>query len=213
VGDFTRCAFGNYDAAFFCVGGRAIGGVRSAALAAGAVVDKSNAYRLRAGIPLVVAGVNEQITAQSKLLANPNCTTIVLAHALGALQRRFGLRSVFAATYQSVSGAGREGVTWLVAELARSEVADSLKPGALSGESIAYNVQPRIGRLDAAGRAGEEVKLIEETRKILALPELPVVAHAVRVPVPVGHAIAVTVELDAPASAADLAKAWRETPT
>jgi len=214
--DLAHCDFGSFDAALFCVGDELSAQYVPAARAAGcAVVDKSNTYRLDPAVPLVVAGVNEQtITADSGLVANPNCTTIVLLHALAPLKQRFGLRTVFAASYQSVSGAGRDGVTWLLNELEACFDAERFEePAELDSASIAFNVQPGIGRLDESGRASEESKLIAETRKILALPELRVVAHAVRVPVLIGHSVAVTVELDQPANATDLATAWQATPT
>lgn len=216
VRDLAQCDFTQYDAALFCVGDELSAQYVPLAREAGcAVVDKSNTYRLDPAVPLVVAGVNEQtITADSRLVANPNCTTIVLLNALAPLQRSFGLRSVFAASYQSVSGAGRAAVTQLISELERSGVtAEHQDPAALTPDAIAFNVQPRIGRLDAAGRASEETKLIEETRKILDDPQLSIVAHAVRVPVLVGHSIATTVELYSTAGAPDIEQAWRETPT
>lgn len=215
VADLATCDFDRYDAALFCVGDELSAEFVPRAREAGcAVVDKSNSFRLQDGVPLVVAGVNdEQITAQSQLAANPNCTTIVLAHALGVLKRDFGLKSVFAASYQSVSGAGRDGINWLLLELEPCFLEEGFEePPELDPESIAFNVLPQIGRLDEHGRAREEVKLIEETRKILAMPELRIVAHTVRVPVLIGHAIAVTVELNTAASATELAAAWQETP-
>jgi len=206
------CDFSQYDAAFFCVGDELSTEYVPRALSAGCtVVDKSNSYRLDYGVPLVVPGVNDDaITAGTRLVANPNCTTIVLLHALAPLAARFGLRRMFVATYQSVSGAGKPGVAKLQDEYqamsSSGKGIGELVPG--DAGYIAFNVQARIGGLDEQGRAGEEVKLIEESRKILGLPELKIACHAVRVPVFVGHAIAVSVELREPAASAELEAAW-----
>lgn len=215
VEDLAECSFAQYDAAFFCVGDELSAKHVPRALAAGcAVVDKSNAFRLAPDVPLVVGGVNDQaIKPASKLVANPNCSTIILAHALAPLARKYGLRRVWAATYQSVSGAGGPGVEQLAREIAdRGAPHELLKRPQTDAESFAYNVVPAIGRLDGLGRCGEEAKLVEETRKILGQPQLQVIAHSARVPVVIGHSIAVTVELDEQAPADELADAWWEAP-
>lgn len=215
VSKLDHCDFGCYDAAFFCVGDELSARYVPAALDAGcAVVDKSNAFRLSPDVPLVVAGVNDSaITAATSLVANPNCTTIVLVHALAPLSQRFGLEAVYAATYQSVTGAGRAGGEQLREDLKLAQ--PDTRTGRLSSaqaDGIAYNVQPRIGNLDEAGRAGEEAKLVHESRKILRQPALPLIAHAVRVPVLVGHSIAVTIQLQQHVSAAELQSVWQASP-
>lgn len=209
----SSCDFSAYDACFFCVGDELSASYVPQAIGSGCVVvDKSNAFRLDPRVPLVVAGINnDAITVEHRLVANPNCTTIVLAHALAPLHRRLGLELVFAATYQSVTGAGRPG-----AELLHREIqATSIDPQTWrlvqpQPDAIAYNVQPRIGSIDAQGRAAEEAKLVNESRKILGTSDLPFVSHAVRVPVLVGHSIAVTVRLRTPATIDDLRQTWRE---
>jgi aspartate-semialdehyde dehydrogenase len=207
------CDFSAYDASFFCVGDELSARFVPEAVSGGsAVVDKSNAFRLDDQVPLVVAGINsDTITAEHRLVANPNCTTIVLAHALAPLHRRFGLELVFAATYQSVTGAGRPGAEALHGGIQTTSFdPDTWRPLQPQPDSIAYNLHPRIGAIDVQGRAGEEAKLVSESRKILAAPGLPFAAHAVRVPVLVGHAIAVTVRLSTRASADELCQTWRE---
>ncbi len=156
------------------------------AAAAGAVcVDKSAAFRLEDGVPLVVPEVNgEQALEHTGIVANPNCCAIPLTMALAPLHEAAGLRSVRVATYQSVSGAGSEAV-----EALRAEGPDDHRL-----------------RMDWAFDGvefDEEVKLREETRKILGLPELPISASCVRVPVVVGHAEAVWVETEQPLRPAD----------
>jgi len=215
IAELAGCDFSKYDAAFFCVGDELSAKHVPRALQAGcAVVDKSNTYRLSPDVPLVVSGVNDEaIKANNRLVANPNCSTIILAHALAPLARRYGLRRVWAATYQSVSGAGGPGVDQLARQMSNQGAPHALlKRPQTDAESFAYNVVPAIGKLDGLGRCGEEAKLVEETRKILSLPQLSVIAHSVRVPVVIGHSIAVTVELDTHADRDELANAWWEAP-
>ena len=206
----SDCNFADYDAAFFCIGDELSEEYVPRALAAGcAVVDKSNAFRLAPGVPLVVSGVNDTaVSASSRLVANPNCSTIILCHALSPLTV-WGLKKVWAATYQSVSGAGRAGSEALSSQVQSAKVDGQLKGHeALSASNYAYNVVPSIGRINDEGRCSEEQKLVDETRKILDLPQLPVIAHAARVPVYIGHSIAVTVELANPAIAEELHAAF-----
>ena len=211
----AECDFSSYDAAFFCVGDELSASFVPRARKAGcAVVDKSNAYRMDSAVPLVVPRVNSgAVTATSSLVANPNCTTTVLCHAIGPLHRRFGIQRLFAATYQSVSGSGKGGVAKLTDQL---EIAGSAPPDQpylkLSVDGVAYNVLSQIGGLDGEGRASEEAKLVNETRKILDAPQLPIHCHAVRVPVYVGHSIAVTLELAQQAEEQDILAAWQAAP-
>jgi aspartate-semialdehyde dehydrogenase len=210
----TECDFNHYDAAFFCVGDELSAQYVPQALDAGcAVVDKSNTYRLDPVVPLIVPGVNDHAVAPgTRLVANPNCTTIVLMHALAPLAANFGVRSMFVATYQSVSGAGKGGVATLKEELEAVGDIGTTGDAQLDPAYIAFNVLPGIGSLDLQGRAGEEAKLIEESRKILGLPELKIACHAVRVPVFAGHAIAVSVELGREAGGQELLDAWGASP-
>jgi aspartate-semialdehyde dehydrogenase len=215
VRDLAQCDFAGYDLAFFCIGDELSAKFVPEALAAGcAVIDKSNAFRLDPAVPLVVSGVNDAaITAESKLVANPNCSTIILTHALAPLLNTFGLDRVWVATYQSVSGAGNPGVQDLSMALALAgEPSAMLEQPELPPGSFAYNVVPGIGLLDRLGRCSEEAKLVDETCKILAKPSLPMITHAARVPVVVGHSMAVTVELSRPAAEAEIIAAWRAAP-
>lgn len=215
VEDLAHCDFTRFDAALFCIGDELSAQYVPEALKAGCcVVDKSNAFRLDAAVPLVVAGVNDEAVAAGSLLcANPNCSTIILAHALAPLQREFGLARVWASTYQSVSGAGTAGVDSLARQLRETGGAEELLARRhYDAAQLAYNVVPSIGGHDPQGRCSEEAKLVDETRKIFALPDLPVIAHAVRVPVVIGHSISVTVELGQPADLGQVAAAWQGAP-
>lgn len=213
VEDLANCNFSSFRGVLFCIGDELSARYVPQALDAGClVVDKSNAFRMNPEVPLVVAGVNDAaVDGESRLAANPNCTTIVLCHALAPLAAAFGLKSVWTATYQSVSGAGRDAAAGLLAEtteLIESFSGAPAQPG--NPETIGFNVLPAIGAMDDSGRCSEEAKLINETRKILSSPALHVIAHTVRVPVTVGHAVAVTVELETQASTAELQAKWRD---
>jgi aspartate-semialdehyde dehydrogenase len=215
VQSLSSCDFANYDAALFCIGDELSAEYVPKALAAGcAVVDKSNAFRMDPNVPLVVAGVNDHaVTAGARLVANPNCSTIILAHALAPLEREFGLAQVFAVTYQSVSGAGLAAVDRFGAQVAESPSTRQIAAGAeVDSEGYAFNVIPAVGGMQD-GRCSEERKLIEESRKVFERPDLTVVAHAARVPVVVGHSIAVTVELQRLAPLQLLTSAWDHAPS
>jgi aspartate-semialdehyde dehydrogenase len=177
------------DLCFFSVGTAASRELVPHAVEGGAVcIDKSDAYRLTEGVPLVVAGVNEDVLNGDPIIANPNCSAMQLACALAPLQAAAGLVRVRLATYQSASGAGDAGIERLRG-IAPAE-ADLAMDWELDGDEFS-----------------EEWKLREETRKILGLPGLPLHATCVRVPVLVGHAQAVWIETERPLSAAEAREA------
>jgi aspartate-semialdehyde dehydrogenase len=186
-------AFRGCDIALFSAGATRSREWAPVAAAAGAVViDNSSAWRMHEDVPLVVPEVNAGAATHRPLgiIANPNCATIQLVVALAALHRSSPLRRVVVTTLQSVSGAGQKGIAALDAELGGGASAESPFIG-----RIAHNVIPWIGPRQADGWNEEEVKIRAETRRILDLPELPVAATCVRVPVRTGHAISATVEL------------------
>jgi len=152
------------------------------------VVDKSNTYRLDPKVPLVVAGVNTaEVREDVRLVANPNCTTIPFALAMGPLQRRFGLAAATVSTYQAVSGAGIAALDEFLAD-SKGGYAEADRLGsAFDVSHYAANVVPHDGKTDESGFSAEERKLMQESRKILSLPELPVSAQCCRVAVAVGH--------------------------
>ena len=161
------------------------------------VVDNSSAWRTDPEIPLVIPEVNGvRIRERPRnIISVPNCAAIALVVALEALRRVAGLRRVVATTLQSVSGAGQKGLAALDAELLGSSYDESpfVAP-------IAHNVVPWIGPRAADGWNEEETKIRNETRKILELPDLPVAATCVRVPVRVGHSVSASAELERPLS-------------
>lgn len=152
------------------------------------VIDKSNTYRLDPDVPLVVAGVNSDlVTDEVKLVANPNCTTIPFTLAMAPLQRKWGLVGAQVSSYQAISGAGVAALDGFLAD-SRKGYAESERLGAsFDVDAYAGNVVPHNGKTDDTGFSSEERKLINESRKILRLPEFQISAQCCRVPVAVGH--------------------------
>jgi aspartate-semialdehyde dehydrogenase len=157
------------------------------AIACGAtVIDNGSDFRLDPAVPLVVPEVNAgALDGHNGIIANPNCSTIQMVVSLAPLMREFGVRKVVVSTYQAVSGAGRGGVEAL--ENGREDAFP--KP-------IVGNAIPLIGGVGEDGYTTEEKKMREESRKILSMPDLPVFATAVRIPVHTGHAESVYVETE-----------------
>lgn len=157
------------------------------------VVDNSSAWRMDPRVPLVVPEVNAAAAHDRPrgIIANPNCSTIQMVVALEAIRQAAGLTRVVASSYQSVSGAGETGRDAL-----RAETDGGAADGSPFARPIAGNVIPQIGDFDGEGWTGEERKMINETRKILSLPDLAVAATCVRVPVDVGHSVQVMVETE-----------------
>ncbi|HEX5870025.1 MAG TPA: aspartate-semialdehyde dehydrogenase [Longimicrobium sp.] len=187
-------AFRGVDFALFSAGGdRSKEWAPIAADEGAIVVDNSSAWRMDPQVPLVVPEVNADAARERPkgIIANPNCSTIQMVVALEAVRRAAGLTRVVATTYQSVSGAGETGRSALRDELLGNRPEESPFARQISG-----NVIPQIGDFDDDGWTGEERKMINETRKILSLPDLPVAATCVRVPVEVGHSVQVMVETE-----------------
>ena len=175
-------------------------------------VDNSGAFRMDPEVPLVVPEVNpEKVTERPKgIIANPNCTTLSMMAAMGALHREFDLQALVVASYQAASGAGQPGIDQLYAEiaalagkqvgnvsgdiakvLADAGVAVGSEAGSPFPAPLALNVVPWAGSLKEDGWASEELKVRNESRKILGIPELKVSATCVRVPVVTTHALSV----------------------
>src|SRR5687767_14468343 len=199
-------AFEGVDFAFFA----GTEGEKSAALqlaheaiALGAIViDNGSDFRLDPEVPLVVPEVNPDALKNHKgLIANANCSTIQMVVTLAPLIREFGIQKVVVSTYQAVSGSGRSGVEAL--ENGRRDVYP--KP-------IAGNAIPLIGGVGEDGFTTEETKMREESRKILSMPDLPVFATAVRIPVHTGHAESVYVETEREARLPEVIDVLREAP-
>jgi len=188
-------AAGDLDFALFSVGSRVSQELVPAVRDAGVVcIDKSSAFRLEPGIPLVVPEVNGDRAEQHEgIVANPNCCAIPLSSVLKPLHEAAGLAGVQVATYQSASGAGMRRMEWM--RNLRPEEHDLAMDWTFDGVELE-----------------EETKLREETRKILELHELPISATCVRVPVLIGHAEAVWIELERPLSADVARRVLADTP-
>jgi aspartate-semialdehyde dehydrogenase len=200
-------SFADADLALFSAGASASREHAPRAAEAGCiVVDNSSAFRMDPDVPLVIPEVNpEAVQAHRRIIANPNCTAITAIMAVAPLHGAAGLRSLVVSSYQSVSGAGERGVRELLEQVdklrgqeddLRAPDADALPAGEVFGRTIAFNVIPRAGTFEPDGATSEEVKLANETRKILDAPDLPVAATVVRVPVMVGHAVSIHAEFD-----------------
>jgi len=164
------------------------------------VIDKSSAFRMEPSVPLVVEGVNSHALHNHKgIIASPNCTATPLVIALKPLRDVFGIKRVIVGTYQSVSGAGSPGIEELEDQVQAYMRGDKQKPQVFN-KQIAFNVIPHCDSFNKDGYTKEEEKVIQETKKILELPDLAITCTAVRVPVLVGHSETILVEFDKPAS-------------
>ena len=204
--------FDGVDLALFSAGGGTSRTYAPRAVSAGAiVVDNSSAWRMDPEVPLVVSEVNadalETLRDRGKgIVANPNCTTMVAMLPLRALHDAFGLVGFTATSFQAAGGAGQKGIDELEAQvepmfagrdLLRSDGRAAMglvEQPKVHSQVLAFNTVPLLGTLDDAGYTDEEMKLVNESRKILALPDLLVAPTCVRVPVMVGHAISVRAE-------------------
>jgi aspartate-semialdehyde dehydrogenase len=197
--DLDAFDFTGWDIALFAIGSDATKIYAPRAAAAGCVViDNSSLYRYDPAIPLIVPEVNPDAVLQYKnrmIIANPNCSTAQMVVALKPLHDRARIRRVVVATYQSVSGAGKEGIDELWNQtkgiyVPGQEVAPSKFP-----KQIAFNVIPQIDVFLDSGETKEEWKMVAETKKILD-PKIKVTATCVRVPVFVGHSEAINIEFE-----------------
>jgi aspartate-semialdehyde dehydrogenase len=177
------------------------------------VIDNSAAWRMDPEVPLIVPEINPE-AAQDRpkgIIASPNCTMLTLVLPLAALHGQAGVRRVILSSYQAASGAGQAGADELVEQIVvaarQPELVgtglgrETISRGRVFAHPLAMNVIPQIGSVGAGGYTGEEVKVGEETRKVLGLPDLRVTATCVRVPTVVGHAVSVHAEFDRPISA------------
>ncbi|MBV8616827.1 MAG: aspartate-semialdehyde dehydrogenase [Acetobacteraceae bacterium] len=206
--------FSGWDIALFSPGASVSAVHAPRAAAAGCVViDNTSQFRMEPDVPLVVPEVNPQALkrfSRRNIIANPNCSTIQMVVALKPLHDRFRIKRVVVATYQSVSGAGKEAMDELFGHTKSVFVHESSPPEQFTKE-IAFNCIPHIDKFMEDGSTKEEWKMAVETRKILD-PDIAVHATCVRVPVFIGHGEAVNVAFEQPLTAADARAALREAP-
>lgn len=174
----------------------------------GVIIDNSSAFRMDPEIPLVVPEVNaEDIKKHKGIIANPNCSTAPLVLALKPLDKDFGLKRIIVSTYQSASGAGKAAMDELAAASKKPEnhvYKEFIHP-------IAYNLIPQIDVFTANDYTKEEMKLINESRKMLHRPDLAITCTAVRVPVFISHSESVNVEFEKAISIDEIKKIWSKT--
>jgi len=215
----TADAFEGVDIAFFCAGGAVSAEYAPIAVGAGAVViDKSSHFRLDELVPLVVPEVNAADIAERGrgIIASPNCTTIPMVVALKPIADAVGLARVVAASYQSVSGAGKKGIGALSREtvslLNLHDVGETGGTKSVFPRRIAFNVIPQVDAFLEDGSTKEEAKVIAESRKVLHLDNLSLAVTCVRVPTFYGHTVALTVETEGKLDVADARGLLRESP-
>ena len=194
-------SFAGIDLAFFSAGGDISRRYAPIARAAGAVViDNSSVFRMEPDVPLVIPEINGDDVRQHRgLIANPNCTTAVALMALYPLHRAFGVRRVVASSYQAVSGSGARAIKEL-----KSQVEAAAEERSLVAEiyphPIAFNVLPHVDSFLPGGYTKEEMKMQNEGRRIMHLPEFRASVTCVRVPVYRAHSVAVSAEFERPVS-------------
>ncbi|MDQ0217024.1 aspartate-semialdehyde dehydrogenase [Peribacillus cavernae] len=213
--------FEGIDIALFSAGGSISKEFAPEAVKRGAiVVDNTSAFRMDENVPLVVPEVNEDdLKSHNGIIANPNCSTIQMVVALEPIRKEFGLGKVVVSTYQAVSGAGAAAISELLdqsqAVLNEEEVQASVLPvkGDNKHYQIAFNVIPQIDKFQDNGFTFEEMKMINETKKIMHMPELSVAATCVRLPIVTGHSESVYIEVESEAVTAIQVKELLKTAT
>lgn len=203
VEEATPDSFEGIDIALFSAGGSISKELAPEAAKRGAIViDNTSAFRMDPDVPLVVPEVNELDLQQHKgIIANPNCSTIQMVAALEPIRKELGLSKVIVSTYQAVSGAGVQAIDEMKAQsqaiLNGEEPEANVLPvkGDKKHYQIAFNAVPQIDVFDTNGYTFEEMKMINETKKIMHMPELKVSATCVRLPVETGHAESVYIEV------------------
>ncbi|WP_396126276.1 aspartate-semialdehyde dehydrogenase [Anaerobacillus sp. CMMVII] len=204
IQEATPGSFEGVQLALFSAGGSVSKALAPEAVKRGAiVVDNTSAFRMDSNIPLVVPEVNEEdLHKHNGIIANPNCSTIQMVVALEPIRKKYGLKKVIVSTYQAVSGAGANAIKEMKDQTAAILAGEEFTPEILPCGSdekhyqIAFNAIPQIDKFQENGYTFEEMKMINETKKIMHLPELQVAATCVRIPVETGHSESVYFETE-----------------
>lgn len=204
IEEATSEAFDGVDVAFFSAGGSISEKLAEEAVKRGAVViDNTSAFRMTEGVPLVVPEVNLDALREHKgIIANPNCSTIQMVAALEPIREKFGLKRIVVSTYQAVSGAGVEAIDELETQTSqfqtRANIEAEVLPSAAGKKHypIAFNAIPQIDAFDESGYTLEELKMMNETKKIFDMPKLQVSATCVRLPIVTGHSESLYLEVE-----------------
>jgi len=197
VQELDHDSFKGVDIALFSAGGAlSLEYGPSAAKVGAVVIDNSSAFRMDPEVPLVLPEVNPAAaqTRPKGIIANPNCTTIITMMGLNPLHQKFGLRSIIASSYQAVSGSGQAGIEELDGQVQALTEGKAEIPQEVYPQQIAFNVIPHVDQFVEGGYTREELKMVNESRKILGLPDLKVTCTCVRVPVYRSHAVSVTAQ-------------------
>jgi len=197
VEELTEKSFKDIDIALFSAGGGISKQFRKSVVDSGAVmIDNSSAFRMDDDVPLVIPEVNpEDVQKHNGVIANPNCSTIIMLVAVAPLHRAKGLKRLVAATYQATSGAGAKGMDELDVQTRQILAKEDIDPQAFA-HRIAFNLIPHIDSFYDNGYTKEELKMLFESRKMLHLPDLMVSCTCVRVPVMRAHSEALNLEFE-----------------
>ncbi|MDD1501287.1 MULTISPECIES: aspartate-semialdehyde dehydrogenase [unclassified Lysinibacillus] len=220
IEEATPEAFEGVNVALFSAGGSVSAVLAPEAAKRGAVViDNTSHFRMDPEVPLVVPEVNRGDLAKHKgIIANPNCSTIQMMAALEPIRNAFGLTKIIVSTYQAVSGAGISAIQELKAQSENWDAGKDVEANILPSGSdkrhypIARNVIPQIDKFTDNGFTYEEMKMINETKKIMHAPELKVAATCVRVPVVSGHSESVYIEVEKEATVQEVFEVLRSAP-
>ena len=209
VDELTKESLKGIDIALFSAGGAISKEFAPHAVKAGAlVIDNSSTFRMDPDVPLIVPEVNPQDILKHKgIIANPNCSTIQMVVALKPLHDRWKIKRIVVSTYQGITGAGKKAVDQLEGELAKRTNVEKKFP-----HPIAYNVLPQIDVFVDGGYTKEEIKMVNETKKIMGDNSIEVTATCVRVPVTGGHSESVNVEFEKPFSLLEVLDALGKAP-
>ncbi|MGI6119503.1 MAG: aspartate-semialdehyde dehydrogenase [Desulfosporosinus sp.] len=200
-------SFKGIDIAFFAGGSGSTEYAHSAVNSGAVVIDNSSAFRLDPEVPLIVPEVNpEDVSWHKGIIANPNCSTIIMAVPLKPIFDLAGIRRVVVSTYQAVSGAGREGIEELEAQVKAWSRGEELTTNAFPYQ-IAFNLIPRIDVFQEGDYTKEEWKMVKETQKIFHAPDMAITATTVRVPVFRSHSESINVETERLVSVSEVREA------
>ncbi|MFQ5675559.1 MAG: aspartate-semialdehyde dehydrogenase [bacterium] len=205
VGLLEPASFKNIDFALFSAGADISKQFSPIAAESGAVViDNSSAFRMQDNIPLVVPEVNaEVLQSHHRIIANPNCSTIQMVVAAKPIHDAASIQRIVVSTYQAVSGKGKDAVDELESQ-SQSMLQSQAANAQVFPHQIAFNALPHIDIFKEDGNTAEEIKMIQETRKIMGEPDLAISAMCVRVPVFNGHSLSLNLELEKPLTVDDL---------
>lgn len=213
VEELTHDSFSDVDIALFSAGGSiSLEYGPSAAKAGAIVIDNSSAFRMDPEVPLVVPEINPAAAKNTPkgIIANPNCTTIISLMGLFPLHKKFGLKSIIASSYQAVSGSGAAGIEELETQVKALANGEEITEFNVYPKQIAFNVIPHVDVFQDGDYTKEELKMLNEGRKILELPDLKVTCTCVRVPVYRSHSVSITAQFEKPITPEDAKACFTE---